>query len=320
MSTAQQRHESQPRPIDALPPLIAVMRPHQWLKNLLVFIPAVAAHRIDWTTGRSAILAFITLSLCASGGYVVNDLLDVDADRGHPRKRFRPLASGRLSRTSAIALVIVTWAIGVLTAVMTLPVEFAWILAIYIAGTVAYSIWLKREPSLDVVLLAGLYVLRIIAGGAATAIPVSTWLLAFTLFMCLSLALMKRFIEVHAQPTAVGMPAIEAHVQPTAIGLASSRRGYRADDAQWLHSAGLAAAYLSVVILAIYVNNPTVTLLYAHSDRLLLVCPLLLYWSTRTWLRAHRRRAHDDPVLLVALDPVTYVLLAICVIIVAAAV
>ena len=111
-------------------------------------------------------------------------------------------------------------------------------------------------------------------------IPVSTWLLAFTLFVCLSLALMKRFIEVQAQPTAVGLPV--------------SRRGYRADDAQWLHSAGLAAAYLSVVILAIYVNNPSVSLLYAHSDRLLLVCPLLLYWSTRTWLRAasttHPRR------------------------------
>jgi 4-hydroxybenzoate polyprenyltransferase len=306
MSTAQQRHDSPPRPLDALPPLIAVMRPHQWLKNLLVFIPAVAAHRIDWTTGRSAILAFISLSLCASGGYVVNDLLDVDADRGHPRKRFRPLASGRLSIKSAAALVIVTWGVGILTAITTLPVGFAWTLAIYIAGTVAYSIWLKREPSLDVVLLAGLYVLRIIAGGAATAIPVSTWLLAFTLFMCLSLALMKRFIEVDAQPTTVGLTA--------------SRRGYRADDAQWLHSAGLAAAYLSVVILAIYVNNPAVTLLYTHSDRLLLVCPLLLYWSTRTWLRAHRRRVHDDPVLLVALDPVTYVLLVLCVIIVAASV
>ncbi|HZM97148.1 MAG TPA: UbiA family prenyltransferase [Vicinamibacterales bacterium] len=306
MSTVQQRHQSPSRPTDALPPLIAILRPHQWLKNLLVFIPAVAAHRIDWTTGRSAMLAFVSLSLCASGGYIVNDLLDVDADRAHPRKRFRPLASGRLPIRSAIALVIATWGIGFLISATTLPVAFVWTLAIYIAGTVAYSIWLKREPSLDVVVLAGLYVLRIIAGGAATAIPVSTWLLAFTLFMCLSLALMKRFIEVHAQPTAVGP--------------ASSRRGYRADDAQWLHSAGLAAAYLSVVILAIYVNNAAVTLLYTHSDRLLLVCPLLLYWSTRTWLRAHRRRAHDDPVLLVALDPVTYVLLAICVIIVAAAV
>jgi 4-hydroxybenzoate polyprenyltransferase len=312
MSTVQQRHELPAQSIDALPPPIAVLRPHQWLKNLLVFVPAVAAHRIDWITGQSAILAFVSLSLCASGGYVVNDLLDVDADRGHPRKRFRPLPSGRLSVRAAIALVIVTWSAGCGISLATLPSPFLWTLAIYIAGTVVYSIWLKREAALDVVVLAGLYVLRLLAGGAATAIPVSTWLLAFTLFVCLSLALMKRFIEVHAQPTVVGLPS--------AGGLPASRRGYRADDAQWLHSAGLAAAYLSVVILAIYVNNPSVSLLYAHSDRLLLVCPLLLYWSTRTWLRAHRRRTHDDPVLLVALDPVTYVLLAICVIIVAAAV
>jgi 4-hydroxybenzoate polyprenyltransferase len=306
MSTVQQRHESL-RPIDTIiPPLIAVLRPHQWLKNLLLFVPALAAHRIDWTTGRSAILAFISLSLCASGGYIVNDLLDVEADRAHPRKRFRPLASGNLSVRSAIALIILTWSVGFGVSVAMLPGGFVWTLAVYIVGTLAYSIWLKKEPSLDVVVLAGLYVLRIIAGGAATVIPVSTWLLAFTLFVCLSLALMKRFIEVQAQPTAVGLPV--------------SRRGYRTDDAQWLHSAGLAAAYLSVVILAIYVNNPSVSLLYAHSDRLLLVCPLLLYWSTRTWLRAHRRRIHDDPVLLVALDPVTYVLLVICVIIVAAAV
>jgi 4-hydroxybenzoate polyprenyltransferase len=306
MSTVQPRHESPPRPIDSFPPLIAVLRPHQCLKNLLLFIPAVAAHRIDWTTGRSVILAFVSLSLCASGGYVVNDLLDVEADRAHPRKRFRPLASGRLSIRSAIALVILTWSVGFGISVAMLPSEFVWTLAVYIVGTVAYSVWLKEEPSLDVVVLAGLYVLRIIAGGAATAIPVSTWLLAFTLFVCLSLALMKRFIEVQAQPTAVGHSV--------------SRRGYRADDAQWLHSAGLAAAYLSVVILAIYVNNPSVSLLYAHSDRLLLLCPLLLYWSTRAWLRVHRRRIHDDPVLLVALDPVTYVLLTICVFIVAAAV
>jgi 4-hydroxybenzoate polyprenyltransferase len=101
MSTVQQRHESAPRPIDPLPPHIAVLRPHQWLKNLLVLVPAVAAHQIDWTTWRSVILAFVSLSLCASGGYVVNDVLDVDADRGHPQKRLRPLASGRLSVRSA---------------------------------------------------------------------------------------------------------------------------------------------------------------------------------------------------------------------------
>ena len=130
------------------------------------------------------------------------------------------------------------WIGGIAIGAFLLPAAFVWTLVIYIAGTISYSIWLKRDPSLDVLVLAGLYVLRIIAGGVSTAVPVSTWLLAFTLFVSLSLALLKRFIEVHAQPTS--------------LGTVVSRRGYRADDAQWLHAAGLAAAYLSVVIQAIY--------------------------------------------------------------------
>jgi 4-hydroxybenzoate polyprenyltransferase len=307
VTTVRENNDSVRLPTDTLPPLLSVLRLHQWLKNLLIVVPALAAHRIDWTTGSNAILAFISFSLCASGGYVLNDVLDLAADRQHPRKRSRPLASGRLSVTTAIVLILLTWSAGFGIAAATLPSAFVSILAVYVAGTASYSIRLKREPALDVVVLASLYVWRVIAGGVATAIPVSTWLLAFTLFVCVSLALMKRFIEVHAQAA-------------TAVDTPVPRRGYRPEDAQWLHSGGLAAAYLSTVILAIYVNNPAVTLLYTNPDRLLLMCPVLLYWSTRTWLRAHRRQGHDDPVLLVALDPVTYVLTGLCVIIVAAAI
>ncbi|HEU4688068.1 MAG TPA: UbiA family prenyltransferase [Vicinamibacterales bacterium] len=284
--------------------LISLLRPHHWLKNLLIVVPAIAAHRIDWATAGTLALAFSSFSLCASGGYVFNDVLDSEADRQHPRKRTRALASRRVSTGSAVSLIVLTWAAGLGIAVAALPREFGWLMAAYVAATIGYSIRLKREPALDVVVLAVLNVWRIIAGGAATSIPVSTWLLAFTLFVCLSLALLKRFIEVLGQPAAAGsLPG----------------RGYQADDAQWLHSAGLAAAYLSVVVLALYVNSPAVSLLYDHPDRLLLMCPVLLYWSTRAWLRAHRRQSHDDPVLLVALDPVTYVLLVVCAIIVMAA-
>ena len=306
VTSVQQNTDSVRLPTDALPPLLSVLRPHQWLKNLLVVVPALAAHRLDWTTGSNATLAFISFSLCASGGYVLNDVLDLAADRQHPRKRSRPLASGRLSVRTAVGLILLTWSAGLGIAAATLPSAFTSILAVYIAGTAGYSIRLKREPALDVVVLASLYVWRVIAGGVATAILVSAWLLAFTLFVCVSLALMKRFIEVHAQSA-------------TAVDTPVPRRGYRPEDAQWLHSGGLAAAYLSIVILAIYVNNPAVTLLYTNPDRLLLMCPILLYWSTRAWLRAHRRQGHDDPVLLVALDPVTYVLACLCLIIVAAA-
>lgn len=284
--------------------LISLLRPHHWLKNLLIVVPAIAAHRIDWATAGTLALAFGSFSLCASGGYVFNDVLDSEADRQHPTKRTRALASRRVSTGSAVSLIALTWAAGLGIAVTALPREFGWLMAAYVAATIGYSIRLKREPALDVVVLAVLNVWRIIAGGAATSIPVSTWLLAFTLFVCLSLALLKRFIEVLGQPAAAGsLPG----------------RGYQADDAQWLHSAGLAAAYLSVVVLALYVNSPAVSLLYDHPDRLLLMCPVLLYWSTRAWLRAHRRQSHDDPVLLVALDPVTYVLLVVCAIIVMAA-
>ena len=294
-STAQQSYAVE---------LFSLLRPHHWLKNLLIVVPAIAAHRIDWATAGTLALAFSSFSLCASGGYVFNDVLDSEADRQHPRKRLRALASRRVSLGTAVSLIVLTWTTGLGIAAAALPREFGWLMAAYVAATIGYSIRLKREPALDVVVLAVLNVWRIIAGGAATNIPVSTWLLAFTLFVCLSLALLKRFIEVLGQPAAAGpLPG----------------RGYQADDAQWLHSAGLAAAYLSVVVLALYVNSTAVSLLYDHPDRLLLMCPVLLYWSTRAWLRAHRRQSHDDPVLLVALDPVTYVLLAACAIIVMAA-
>jgi 4-hydroxybenzoate polyprenyltransferase len=295
-------HSTEPAMRSRVAIVLSVLRPHQWLKNLLVFVPAVSAHRMDFGTVQTLILAFVALSAVASGGYVLNDLLDLRADRQHPRKKNRPLASGQLSLVAGMILVGAAWVVGFGLAAWALSGGFVLVLAIYLSGTVAYSMRLKREPVLDVMFLAGLYVLRIVAGGVAAGIVVSTWLLAFTLFVCLSLALMKRFIEVHAQPTAAisGVPG----------------RGYQADDAQWLQAAGLASAYLSVVVLATYVNSDAVALLYDHPDRLLLICPVLLYWGTRVWLHAHRRWLHDDPVVAVAADPVTYMLLAICAVVI----
>jgi 4-hydroxybenzoate polyprenyltransferase len=268
------------------------------VKNLLLVVPAVAAHRLDPGTLTALVLAFASLSLCASGGYVLNDLLDLSADRQHHRKRHRPFASGRLPVRAGALLIALCWLAGFSLALATLPRFFALLALGYLLCTSAYSFWLKREPVLDVMFLAGLYVVRVIAGGAATGVPVSTWLLAFTLFVCLSLAFLKRFIEVHA-PRAGGAEA------------PMPGRGYVPGDAQWLQSAGLTSAYLAVVVLAIYVNNADLTRLYAHPDRLLLVCPVLLFWATRSWLLAHRRQIHDDPVVAVSSDPVTYALGAI---------
>lgn len=275
---------------------VKTLRPHQWLKNLLLAVPMLGAHQFDTTTLVSFVAAFASLSLCASGGYVLNDLLDLSADRQHPRKKRRPLASGQLSIQTGVLMIGLTWSLGFGLAAAVLPLPFTLLVATYLFGTAAYSIRFKKEPVLDVLFLAGLYVLRVIGGGLATGVFVSTWLLAFTLFVCLSLAFLKRFIEVRAQ--AADAPAVAG-------------RGYISDDAMWLQSAGLASAYLSVVIMALYVNNPDVTRLYSQPDRLLLLCPLLLYSTTKIWLNAHRRQIHDDPLVAVATDPSSYVVLAL---------
>lgn len=277
--------------------ILKALRPHQWVKNLLVFVPAIAAHRFDPVTVRDVLLAFLALSLCASGGYVLNDLLDVAADRRHPRKRYRPFASGRLSIGTGIGLLAVSWAIGFGISAALLPLTFTAIVATYLVATASYSTVVKRIAVLDVMVLAGLYVVRVMAGGIATSIAVSSWLLAFTLFVSLSLAFLKRFIEVRAAAAA------DATFIPG--------RGYRADDAAWLHSAGLSSAYLGVLVMALYANSPDVTRLYAQPERLLLTCPVVLYWATRTWLLAHRGELHDDPVVAVAFDPATYVVLGL---------
>ena len=274
--------------------LAKALRPHQWLKNLLLAVPAVGAHQLGGSVLADLALAFASLSLCASGGYVLNDLLDLTADRRHPRKMARPFASGRLSLPTGVALIVLCWALGFGIAVATLPVAYAALMAVYLSATAAYSVRLKKEPVLDVMFLAGLYVLRVVGGGLAIGVPVSTWLLAFTLFICLSLAFLKRFIEVRAK-SAVGVGRVPG-------------RGYVAEDAGWLQSAGLASAYLSVLVLALYVNNPDVMRLYTQPERLLLICPVILYGATRVWLNAQRGEIHDDPMVAVAMDHVTYIL------------
>ena len=291
---------------DRILALSSILRPHQWLKNLLLCTPALAAHRFDWSTGRSLLVAFVSLSLVASGSYVLNDLLDLDADRRHPRKSRRAFAARRVSTSGSASLVLTPWLAGFGVAAWALPGPFLAALGIYLLGTCLYSLRAKREPVLDVMVLTGLYVIRVVAGGFATAIPVSTWLLTFALFICLSLALLKRYVEVIAQPgdATSGIPG----------------RGYQVADAQWLQAAGIASGYLSAVVLAIYVNNPDVMRLYAHPERLLFMCPVLLYWMTRVWLNAHRRVMPDDPVVAVAADPITYVLLVIATVIVLSAV
>lgn len=270
------------------------LRPHQWAKNVLVALPVLLAHRAgEGPLVLDTALAFVALCLCVSGTYVVNDLLDRDRDRRHPAKRHRPFASGALPSTFGVGLAVALVGAAFALAVAFLPIVFAGVLALYVATTLAYSLRLKRVAVLDVLVLAGLYALRILAGGAATGIPVSEWLVAFSLFFFLSLALLKRYAELRLMETGAA---------PLDNG-----RGYEAGDAALLRGIGPACGLLAVLVFALYVTGPEVRVLYGRPELLWLAAPPLIYWTLRMWLLAHRGRMPDDPVLFAVRDPASYV-------------
>lgn len=273
-------------------PLARALRAHQWVKNLLVFVPLLMAHRVfEWELLLRCALAFGAWSLCASGGYLFNDLLDADADRRHPYKRRRPVAAGTLSRGAAAWAAALLLAAGLAAAFAWLPPSFGLMLLLYLALTVAYTVFLKRLVVVDVLVLAGLYTLRVLAGGHAAAVEVSPWLLAFSMFLFLSLAFVKRYTELRAPGHDTG----------------TNRRGYTAGDTDLLKSFGTTSGYLSVLVLALYINQSReVTHLYRRPEALWLIGPCLLYWLTRVWLLAHRGRLHDDPVVFTVKDPASY--------------
>jgi 4-hydroxybenzoate polyprenyltransferase len=275
--------------------LVRALRVHQWVKNLLVFVPVVLDHKLFSTEvmAKSA-TAFVAFSCAASSAYILNDLLDLEADRRHPTKRARPFAAGTLSPLVGVVLIPLLLAIAFLASLAALPAAFIELLAVYIVLTTAYSVILKRFAVVDVLLLAALYTLRVLAGIAAAQVRFSTWLLAFSMFLFLSLAFLKRFTEVSAMEGAATEQV--------------RRRGYIRGDREWLGSMGGASGYLSVLVLALYINSEQVVALYRAPLVLWLVCPLLLFWTSRMWLLAHRGWIHDDPIVATVRDPVSYVL------------
>lgn len=242
---------------------LKALRVHHWLKNLLVFIPLLLAHRFgDLVLVGQALLAFLAFGLCASGVYLLNDLLDLPDDRRHPTKRQRPLAAGTIPIGHGVML-IPGLLIGAFGLALFLPLEFMGMLAVYSLITLAYSLWLKGIALADVMVLAGLYVIRIIAGAAAVSVILSFWLLAFSMFLFLSLALVKRFTE---------LLTIQQQQGTTGFG-----RGYRITDGETLSQFGSASAYGAVLVLALYINSGAVRDLYTHPEVIWLLCPLLLY-------------------------------------------
>jgi 4-hydroxybenzoate polyprenyltransferase/phosphoserine phosphatase len=281
------------RPLAAL----RALRPHQWLKNALVFLPVAAAHQL-YATGplAQAMLAFVAFSLCASSVYLFNDLLDLPSDRRHPQKKHRALASGQLPMMHAIAMMpLLLLAAGAVA--LTLPLHFLAVLGFYWVLMLAYSLGLKDLPIMDVLVLAGGYALRVFAGAVAVSIVPSPWLLAFCIFLFLSLALIKRYAELAT------MRSID--------GEKGRARAYLMEDSNLLAAFGSASGYLAVVVLALYMNAEPVLRAHDHYEFIWLLCILLLYWISYMWLAAHRGRIHDDPLLFALKDRMSRILIAL---------
>lgn len=286
-----------PRESAGLRTWMKALRIHQWLKNVLVFVPLLAAHMLFQPAALlHAVAAFVIFGVCASGVYVLNDLLDLGADRAHPRKRKRPFASGRLPLATGIAVAPLLTVAAFIAAYVLGP-RFALTLLGYYVLTLAYSLRLKQIAMLDVLVLAGLYTMRIIAGSVAIASGLSFWLLAFSMFLFLSLALLKRYTELVVQRDAGNA---QAH-----------GRGYATTDASLLATLGGASGYLSVLVLALYIDSTASAALYRHPQWLWLMCPLLLYWISRVWIIAHRGAMHDDPVVFAVTDNVSRAVLVL---------
>ncbi|MFK8252632.1 UbiA family prenyltransferase [Ancylobacter terrae] len=266
---------------------IKLIRVHQWAKNALVFVPLLASHQFSPGSVLDALGAFFAFSFAASSIYILNDLVDIDADRKHPSKRRRPLAAGTVPILSAlpVMLLLVVAALGIALAITPL---FALVLFGYLVLTTAYTFVLKRKMLVDIVVLATLYTIRVIGGAAAISVAPSEWLLAFSMFIFTSLALIKRYIELAARVDA-DLP------DPT-------NRNYRKSDLDIVAALAAAAGFNAVTVFALYVSSDTVAKLYRHPGLLWLVCPILMYWLGRALFQAHRRVMDDDPIIYAIRD------------------
>jgi 4-hydroxybenzoate polyprenyltransferase len=276
--------------------VVRALRPLQWAKNLLLFVPlALTPHAVgDQARQLAVALAFVCFSLCASAGYVLNDLLDLQADRQHPTKHHRPFASGALPVSLGIALTALLLALGLGLGFLFAAPSFLPVLGVYLVTSVAYSAFLKRHLLIDVIVLAGLYTLRVIAGAAAVSIELTPWLLAFSLFIFLSLAFAKRYSEL----------ALAATRQQEQL----PRRAYQVGDLDLVLMLGSSSGYLSVLVLCLYINSDLVGQLYQTPEMLWLLCPILLYWIGRVWFLAKRGELPGDPVAFAVRDTTSYLL------------
>lgn len=280
----------------SLKKVFKAMRVYQWVKNVLIFVPLLTSHQfVELAAVVPALIAFASFSLCASSVYLLNDMLDLDADRRHERKRNRPFAAGDLALSTGILLTTALLAASIALALL-LPLKFMLVLACYYVLTLAYSFVLKKMMLVDVFALAGLYTSRVMAGGVAGVISLSSWLIMFSITIFLSLAFVKRYTELDEK---------QRSGQTTAAG-----RGYFTDDLSILRSFGTSSGYLAVIILAIYLNSPDSVMLYSHRSALWGVFAVLLFWVSWMWMSAFQGRMHDDPIVFALKDRTSLVAIA----------
>jgi len=290
-----------PRPRDYL----RALRMHQWAKNVLVFLPLLAGHTFDLETIGRTILAFLCFCMAASSAYIVNDLLDLPGDRAHHRKRGRPFASGVIPVAHGPPLAALLLAAAIAGAAL-LPIWFFGVLVLYVTATLAYSLVLKRKLLIDVIVLGGLYSVRVLGGVAAVGVEQSPWLLMFSLFLFLCLAIVKRCSELVARRASGGVETVG--------------RSYRVEDLYVLLGLAGASGFGAVLVVSLYIASPEVQELYAHPQRLWLICPLLLYWVSRVVVLSNRGTLHDDPVVSALTDRVSWMVGSLGAVVVALAI
>lgn len=284
---------------------LRALRLYQWPKNVLVFLPILTAHRVtEWPLLMQAVLAFFAWSFCASAVYVLNDLLDLASDREHPKKRTRPFAAGVIPLAHGVLMIplllAASFGLGLL-----LPQRFVAVLGLYFMVTIAYSAFIKQLILVDVTTIAGLYTLRVIGGAEAINVMPTFWLLAFSVFLFFHLALVKRYADL-----------VLFHASGK-LGL--DGRDYQVRDLPVLISLGASAGSMAVLVLALYVNSPEIHAMYSHPKAVWLLCPILLYWSGRMWMKSVRGEMHHDPLIYALRDRASWILAVLSLLVLAIA-
>lgn len=288
MQRARKEHKVIRHPRGGAMAMLKGMRMYQWLKNVLIFVPLFTSHNwFDQVKVTHSLLGFLCFGLCASSIYLINDMFDLEADREHPTKRTRPFASGDLAIGSGVLLSLVLLSAGLGIAAW-IDIGFLLSMCVYIVATSLYTLQLKQIVLVDAIVLAFLYTIRVVSGAVVIHVDVSFWLLAFSMFLFLSLSLVKRCSEL------VALKGLQK--------AGASGRDYQVGDLPLLQVMGLASGYLAVLVVALYINDPGMGSMYARQEMLWLLCPLLLYWVSRMWIKTGRGEMHFDPIVYAIRD------------------